>query len=149
MKTLRTYSWYSLASFKCDQKGFIFQKWGFKALFSHLYWMVAMETTTVTKILIVNIFKLFKGAKLILLWSDKGRKCYQELKFLISFLFLTTLSGQLSNVAWQAACMSIQKQFLLVTGIKCLSRTQMFIKFWFVLLAGALENIHNQKLFVE
>ena len=46
--------------------------------------MVAMETTTLMKFfflqLLVNIFKLFKGAKFDY-DQIKERKCYQELKF--------------------------------------------------------------------
>ena len=51
--------------------------------------MVAMETTTVMKMLIPIFGEYFQGCK-VWLWSDKGRKCYQDMKFSI-FLFLTTL----------------------------------------------------------
>ena len=45
--------------------------------------MVAMETTTVMKILISifgEYFQVALGCK-VWSWSDKRRKCYQELKF--------------------------------------------------------------------
>ena len=64
-----------------------------RPFFSHYCWMVAMETTIVMKIL-VSVFgeywQVAQGCK-VWLWSDKGRKCYLELKFL-NFLFLTTLT---------------------------------------------------------
>ena len=56
--------------------------------------MVAMETTTVMKILISIFGEYFQVAWRckVWLWSDKGRKCYQELKF-SNFLFLTALKS--------------------------------------------------------
>ena len=60
-----------------------------KALFSHFCWMVAMDTTTVMKILISifgDYFQAAQGCK-VWLWPDKGIKCYHELNF--SFFFVS------------------------------------------------------------
>ena len=79
--------------------------------------MVSMETTTVMKILISNfgnILKLFKGAKF-----DKGRKCYQELKFSI-FLFLTTLKIVFIKLSFRGLILAFKK-FTVVYYIHSLS----------------------------
>ena len=75
-----------------------FQKWGFNALFSHFCQMVAMETMTVMKILILTFGEYSQVVQWckVWSWSDKGRKCYQDLKF-SNFLFLTTLMGKIEK----------------------------------------------------